>query len=262
MALIITVIALIGHAISPRIMLIGPQDLAGMIIIHPITALTAGFLVAGALEAAGAFTAAIDGLGRLEKLKIKGYTVFGIGGTVVILTNIPTIIAMPCGRILAAALMPAALFFGYRVAKTLGDSRMVGVVVFAFIVNAAASCGPSPLGGIGTIGEGMAGLPIGSFTTAQSTGIMMATGVCAMIMRYVTPLRPSDLSDDDLQQEKAKTDVELMIDENKKRSAEAIAQPVPKDDSQPAPPPPAAQPVQAQTPPPQPKIKEGGEKTG
>jgi hypothetical protein len=261
MALVITVIALVGHAISPRIMLIGPQDLAGMIIIHPITALTAGFLVAGALEAAGAFTAAIDGLGRLEKLKIKGYTVFGIGGTVVILTNIPTIIAMPCGRILAAALMPAALFFGYRVAKSLGDSRMVGVVVFAFIVNAAASCGPSPLGGIGTIGEGMAGLPIGSFTTAQSTGIMMATGVCAMIMRYITPLRPSDLSDEDLQQEKAKTDVELMIEENKKRSEEAIAKPVPKDDSQPAPSP-AAKPVPATSPAPQPKIKEGGEKTG
>jgi hypothetical protein len=261
MAFVITVIALIGHAISPRILLIGPQDLAGMIIIHPITALTAGFLVAGALEAAGAFTAAIDALGRLEKLKFKGFTVFGIGGTVVILTNIPTIIAMPCGRILAAALMPAALFFGYRVAKSLGDARMVGVVVFPFIVNAAASCGPSPLGGIGTIGEGMAGLPIGSFTTAQSTGIMMATGVCAMIMRFVTPLKPSDLSDEDLQQEKAKTDVEMMIEENKRKSEEIVAQPTPKDVSKPVPPP-AAQPVQVKSQPPQPKLKNGGEKPG
>ncbi len=244
MAFIITVIALIGHAISPRVPLIGPQDLAGMIIIHPITALTAGFLVAGALEAAGAFTAAIDALGRLEKLKVKGFTVFGIGGTVVILTNIPTIIAMPCGRILAAALMPAALFFGYRVAKSLGDVRMVGVVVFPFIVNAAASCGPSPLGGIGTIGEGMAGLPIGSFTTAQSTGIMMATGVCAMIMRFVTPLKPADLSDEDLVREKAQTESQQLMDESRQQAAEAVgttptapvlAKPVAEPTPQPAP---------------------------
>jgi hypothetical protein len=262
MAFIITVIALIGHAVSPRIPLIGPQDLAGMIIIHPITALTAGFLVAGALEAAGAFTAAIDGLGRLEKLKIKGFTVFGIGGTVVILTNIPTIIAMPCGRILAAALMPAALFFGYRVAKSLGDVRMVGVVVFPFIVNAAASCGPSPLGGIGTIGEGMAGLPIGSFTTAQSTGIMMATGVCAMIMRFVTPLKPADLTDEDLAREKAQAESQQIMDESRQQAAEAVG-------ITPTTPAPVAKPVAPTQPPspspapsPHPEKPEGGEPRG
>ena len=172
-----------------------------MVIIHPITALTAGFLVAGGLEAAGAFAAAADALGRIEKLKFKGKTIFGFTGTVVILTNIPTLIAMPCGRILGAALMPAALFFGYRVAKAMGDARMVGVVVFPFIVNAAASCGPSPLGGIGTIGEGLSKMPIGSFTTAQSTGIMICTGVCALFMRYITFMRPADLSDEDIRRE-------------------------------------------------------------
>jgi hypothetical protein len=172
-----------------------------MVIIHPITALTAGFLVAGGLEAAGAFTAAADALGRIERLKLKGKTIFGFTGTVVILTNIPTLIAMPCGRILGAALMPAALFFGYRVAKSTGDSRMVGVVVFSFIVNAAASCGPSPLGGIGTIGEGLSKMPIGSFTTAQSTGIMICTGVCALFMRFITPMSPADLSDEDIRRE-------------------------------------------------------------
>ena len=201
MALVIMIIALVGNYLDPSVHLIGAQDIAGMVIIHPITALTAGFLVAGGLEAAGAFAAAADALGRLEKLKFKGKTVFGFVGTVVILTNIPTLIAMPCGRILGAALMPAALFFGYRVAKAMGDARMVGVVVFPFIVNAAASCGPSPLGGIGTIGEGLSKMPIGSFTTAQSTGIMICTGVCALFMRYITPMRPADLSDEDIKRE-------------------------------------------------------------
>ena len=201
MALVIMIIALVGNYLEPSVHLIGPQDIAGMVIIHPITALTAGFLVAGGLEASGAFAAAADGLGRIEKLKFRGRTIFGFTGTVVILTNVPTLIAMPCGRILGAALMPAALFFGYRVAKVMGDARMVGVVVFAFIVNAAASCGPSPLGGIGTIGEGLSKMPIGSFTTAQSTGIMICTGVCALFMRYVTFMRPADLSDEDIKRE-------------------------------------------------------------
>ncbi|MCK5562320.1 MAG: hypothetical protein KAJ51_17100, partial [Thermoplasmata archaeon] len=201
MALVIMIIGLIGNYLDPSVHLIGAQDIAGMVIIHPITALTAGFLVAGGLEAAGAFAAAADALGRIEKLKFKGRTVFGLVGTVAILTNVPTLIAMPCGRILAAALMPAALFFGYRVAKVMGDAKMVGVVVFPFIVNAAASCGPSPLGGIGTIGEGLSKMPIGSFTTAQSTGIMLATGVCALFMRYITFMRPADLSDEDIRKE-------------------------------------------------------------
>jgi hypothetical protein len=206
MALVIMVIAFIGHYIDPEVHLIGAQDIAGMVIIHPITALTAGFLVAGGLEAAGAFAAAADALSRIEKLKFKGFTIFGFTGTVVILTNIPTLIAMPCGRILGAALMPAALFFGYRIAKSMGDARMVGVVVFPFIVNAAASCGPSPLGGIGTIGEGLSKMPIGSFTTAQSTGIMICTGVCALFMRFITFMRPADLSDEDIRREKEEND--------------------------------------------------------
>lgn len=215
MALVIMVIALVGNYLDPEVHMIGAQDIAGMIIIHPITALTAGFLVAGGLEAAGAFAAAADALARIEKLKFKGKTIFGFVGTVVILTNIPTLIAMPCGRILGAALMPAALFFGYRIAKAMGDARMVGVVVFPFIVNAAASCGPSPLGGIGTIGEGLSKMPIGSFTTAQSTGIMICTGVCALFMRYITFMRPADLSDEDIKHEKEAEAAKLMAGEGR-----------------------------------------------
>ncbi len=192
MTFIIVGLVFIAHLADPSIELVSPFDLEGQVIIHPITALAAGFMVAGALEAAGAFEAAADALNKLEKVKILGIT-----GTVTILINLPTIIAMPCGRILAAALMPAALYFGYRVARNLDDPRMVGVIVFAFIVNAAASCGPSPLGGIGTIGEGMTRLPIGSYNDAQQVGIMFATGVCALVMKFVTPLLPADLKEDE-----------------------------------------------------------------
>lgn len=201
-AFVIGILAFIANRINSDIARIGATDVSGMIIIHPITALTAGFLVAGALEAAAAFDAATDLLDRLEKFKIRGKVVFGIPGTIVILVNVPTIIAMPCGRILAAALMPAALYFGYKVAKDLENPAMVGVIVFAFIVNAAASCGPSPLGGIGTIGEGLTRMPIGAFSDAQQIGIIICTGVCALIMKFITPLIPADLTDEEEKSDK------------------------------------------------------------
>ena len=208
MTFVITALAFVGHLIDPSIGQIGFIDLLGMIIIHPITALAAGFLAAGALEVAGAFDAAADALTRLEQVKIKGVAVFGMTGTVMLLVNLPTIIAMPCGRILAAALMPAALGLGYKVAKRMGDPKMVGIIVFAFIVNAAASCGPSPLGGIGLLGEGLAKLPLASLSDPQQTGIMIATGVCALVMKYVTPLFPADMKEEDF---KKKEEEEVVV---------------------------------------------------
>jgi hypothetical protein len=202
MTFVITALAFVGHLLDPSIGQIGFIDLIGMIIVHPITALAAGFLAAGALEVAGAFDAAADALTRLEQMKVKGIAIFGMTGTVTLLVNLPTIIAMPCGRILAAALMPAALGLGYKVAKRLGDPRMVGVIVFAFIVNAAASCGPSPLGGIGLLGEGLAKLPLASLSDPQQTGIMIATGSCALVMKFVTPLFPADMKEEDIKKKK------------------------------------------------------------
>ncbi len=203
MTFIITVIAFVGSLFDPSVLQIDFGDLLGQIIIHPITALAAGFLAAGALEVAGAFDAAADALTRLEQLKVKGVAVFGITGTVTLLINMPTIIAMPCGRILAAALMPAALGLGYKVAKRLGNPKMVGVVVFAFIVNAAASCGPSLLGGIGLLGEGLAKLPLYSLSDPQQTGIIIATGVCALVMKFITPLFPADMKKEDYEKDEA-----------------------------------------------------------
>jgi hypothetical protein len=204
MTFVIAALAFVGHLLDPSIGQIGFIDLIGMIIIHPITALAAGFLAAGALEVAGAFDAAADALTRLEQVKLKGVAVFGITGTVTLLVNMPTIIAMPCGRILAAALMPAALGLGYKVAKRFGNPKMVGIIVFAFIVNAAASCGPSPLGGIGLLGEGLAKLPLNSLSDPQQTGILIATGVCALVMKYVTPLFPADMKEEDYKKKKEK----------------------------------------------------------
>lgn len=183
-AIVIALLGWVGSSILPTMQAFGPSEISGKIVIHPITALAAGFFVAGALEAAGAFEAAADALGRM-----KG-TPLGVVGTATILVNLPTLIAMPCGRILAAALMPAAIIFGLDLAKDLGDARLTGVVVFSFIVNAAASCGPSPLGGIGMIGEGMMRLPVASLVSPQATGIMLATGVCALFMKFITPLFP------------------------------------------------------------------------
>jgi len=196
---IIMGLAYIGSTYDDSVASFSLSQLASTIIIHPITALISGFLVAGALEAAGAFEAAADGLQRLEGFKTKGSEtpIFGIVGVVVLLTNLPTIIAMPCGRILAAALMPAALFFGVRVARSFQIPALVSVVVFAFIVNAAASCGPSLIGGIGTIGEGLAALPPGSLADAQQIGIILATGVCALVMRFVTVSIPPDLQEEE-----------------------------------------------------------------
>ncbi len=213
MTFVIAALAFVGHILDPSIGQIGFIDLLGQIIIHPITALAAGFLAAGALEVAGAFDAAADALTRLEALKIKGMVIFGIPGTVMLLINLPTIIAMPCGRILAAALMPAALGLGYKVAKRLDDPRIVGVIVFAFIVNAAASCGPSVLGGIGLLGEGLAKLPLYSLSDPQQTGIMIATGVCALVMKFVTPLFPADMKKKDI---KKKEPVEVANDGGEK----------------------------------------------
>ncbi len=172
---------------------IGLKDIQMNIYLHPITALIAGFLVAGALEAAGAFKAAINILEKLSK------TTLGLPGTVVILVNIPTIFAMPCGRILAAALIPAAILFGYILAREHKQPALASIVVFGFIVNAAASCGPSPLGGIGMVGEGMAGglgvagVQLGSFVNAQQIAIMMITAVTMLSMSLVFKITPDEL---------------------------------------------------------------------
>jgi hypothetical protein len=182
-------------ALAIVIMIIGKaklQDLMAGLILHPIMAMTAGFLIAGALGLAGGFDVLLKGLSWLASVSISGLPILGWVGVAVILANMPTIMPMPCGRILAAALMLGVFLFATALADSYGldlegNARgiMVSALVAGFIVNAAASCGPSTLGGIGGIGEGNLGLPIGRSARAQSAGILIATGICTLVIAMV-----------------------------------------------------------------------------
>jgi hypothetical protein len=177
------------------IMIIGKakiQDLMAGLIMHPIMAMTAGFLIAGALGLAGGYDILLKGLSWLANLNVAGFAILGWVGVSVILANIPTIMPMPCGRIIGAALLLGVFLFGTALADSYGlginsaaRSIMISSLVAAFIMSAAASCGPSSLGGIGGIGEGNLGLPIGRSTLAQSAGILIATGIATVIIAIV-----------------------------------------------------------------------------
>jgi len=88
-----------------------PAQLLAATTFHPITATIAGFLLAGAVKAAGGFDATSKFLSRMS----EGF--LGLSGVVVLLVNIPTIFAMPCGRVWAAALLPTAVMFGSNLAR-------------------------------------------------------------------------------------------------------------------------------------------------
>lgn len=146
-----------------------PGQLLAAMTLHPITATIAGFLLAGAVEEAGGFEAT----GRILSKMGSGF--LGLSGVVVLLVNMPSIFAMPCGRVWAAALIPVAVMMGREIADSRGEPLLVAVIVFGLIVNAAASCGPSPLGGIGMMGEGTAGFTIHAFSNSQQIAIMVIT---------------------------------------------------------------------------------------
>ena len=128
------------------IMLIGRakiQDLMAGVILHPIMAMTAGFLVAGAMGLAGGFDVLLILLSGLAEFEIGGFAILGYLGVAIILVNIPTIMPMPCGRILAAALVPGVYVYGEALVEITGNAIVLPVLLGAFIVNAAASCSPS-----------------------------------------------------------------------------------------------------------------------
>ena len=85
-----------------------PNEFLGGIILHPITALLTGLFLAGGLKASGGFEALKAILGYLRRSPI------GLVGTLVILINLPVISSLPCGRILAAALLPLLFTFGFE----------------------------------------------------------------------------------------------------------------------------------------------------
>ncbi|MCK5561022.1 MAG: hypothetical protein KAJ51_10530, partial [Thermoplasmata archaeon] len=105
-------------ALAVIIMIIGQariQDLIAGLILHPIMAMTAGFLIAGAMGLAGGFDVLLILLRGLAEWEVSGFTVLGYIGVGVFLVNIPTIMPMPCGRILAAAVIPGVYLYGIEV---------------------------------------------------------------------------------------------------------------------------------------------------
>jgi len=161
--------------------LVGPPVLWAQVFtatsLHPITSTIAGFLFAGALQAAGGFQAAASLVARVTN------TPLGLPFAIVLLVNFPTVFAMPCGRILAAPLMPLALMLGFEVARLHRDRTMTAMVVFGFLVNAGASCAPSLIGGLGLLGEGMGRFPMGVFSKPNQMGILAITVATMALIR-------------------------------------------------------------------------------
>jgi hypothetical protein len=152
--------------------LLMPNEFLGGIILHPITALLTGLFLAGAMKASGGFDALKVLLGYLRKSPI------GLVGTLVILINLPVISSLPCGRILAAALLPLLFTFGFEGGMGILTKSQLIVLIGAFTRNAMGSCGPSPIGGVGQIGEGF----LGSFFATASEGILRAPQAFSMIL--------------------------------------------------------------------------------
>ena len=172
-ALLITAVGLVlGHSINP-------DQVVTLTSLHPVTATIAGFILAGAIKSAGGFTAASGLISRLTK------TSLGLPFAIILLVNIPTIFAMPCGRVWVSPLVPVALMLGYEAAKEKSDRVLPVMVVFGLVVNAAASCGPSVIGGIGVIGEGMGRFPSGSFSDHHQVAIMLITLITMALVKVV-----------------------------------------------------------------------------
>ncbi|NOZ19969.1 MAG: hypothetical protein GXP25_02660 [Planctomycetes bacterium] len=182
----ITTVLIAGTVLIMILSGTGIQAVVSGIVLHPVTALIAGFLMAGSLSVTGGF----EVLGTLVRA-MGQHTFFGLAGMAVLFIQLETIVPMPCGRILAAALLPVVFALG---PKTISGSMAIGlfnetqitVLLAAFIVNAAASCGPSPIGGVGTIAEGIIRSEIGYLRSAQSFGIMMLMSpMAAVSMRFL-----------------------------------------------------------------------------
>lgn len=171
-----------------------PNEFLGGIILHPITALLTGLFLAGGLKASGGFEALKVLLRYLRRSPI------GLVGTLVILINLPVISSLPCGRILAAALLPLLFTFGFEGGMGILTKSQLIVLIGAFTRNAMGSCGPSPIGGVGQIGEGF----LGSFFATASDGIlrapqafsmMLGTAIVALFLKMISQrLYPEDVA--------------------------------------------------------------------
>jgi hypothetical protein len=165
------------------------NDLLEGIILLPVTAMAAGFLAAGALAATGGF----DALGTILNSLIA-VPFLGIAGMLAIFVQFQTILPLSCARILTAALVPVLYLFGPAKFGFL-DWSQLAIVMAAYIINATTSCGPSPLGGGGMMGEGTmraeTGFIRGAYTFA-SMAIMAPVAAIYMKFLNLSVFQPSD----------------------------------------------------------------------
>lgn len=171
-----------------------PNEMIGGIILHPITALLGGLFLAGALQATKGFDALKVFIAKLQKSPI------GLAGTLVIIINLPVIASLPCGRIIAAALLPLLFSFGWEGGMGLLTKTQLVVLIGAFTRNAMGSCGPSPIGGVGQIGEGFLGafFPTASdgiLRSPQAFSLMIGTAITALFLKIISQkLYPNDVT--------------------------------------------------------------------
>ncbi|HDQ00482.1 MAG TPA: hypothetical protein ENN22_15050 [bacterium] len=186
------VFRIVSEGLNSAILL--PNEMIGGIILHPITALLGGLFLAGALDATQGFDALKVIIDKLKKTPI------GLTGTLVILINLPVIASLPCGRIIAAALLPLLFAFGYEGGMGILTKTQLVVLIGAFTRNAMGSCGPSPIGGVGQIGEGFLGafFPTASegiLRSPQAFSLIIGTAMTALFLKIISEkLYPDDVS--------------------------------------------------------------------
>jgi hypothetical protein len=153
------------------------RDLLGGIMLHPLSALVAGYIVAGALLAAGGFEAL-----QAVLVMLAEHTVLGYIGVSILVVFLPLFLAMPCGRIISVSLIPGVIMFGSRVAEVSGFQLAPAVLLASFVLSSAASCGPSPLGGVGNMGEGRLRIRGSWSSRPQSLGIFLGVPLAALLV--------------------------------------------------------------------------------
>ncbi|MDP8256293.1 MAG: hypothetical protein P9M14_11130 [Candidatus Alcyoniella australis] len=172
-----------------------PNEAMGWIILHPITALLAGLFMAGALQISGGFEAF-----KVLIMALQRVPIIGLAGTLVILIQVPMIASLPCGRIIAAALLPLLFAFSAEGGMNVLTRTQMIVLIGAFSRNAFGSCGPSPIGGVGQIGEGFLGAHFdaaaaGMLRAPQAFALMLGTAVTALFLKFITQrLYPDDVT--------------------------------------------------------------------
>jgi hypothetical protein len=157
------------------------EALMAGIILLPASAMIAGFMAAGALAATGGFEA----LGSIMK-GLSSFAFLGVAGMLAIFVQLQTIIPLACSRILVAALVPVLYLFGPARFNLLSWDQLA-IVMAAYLINATASCAPSPVGGAGMMAEGTLRAESGYLKTGFSfVSMAIMAPIAAFTMKLMT----------------------------------------------------------------------------